>query len=183
VEVVEAVVSAACGWRRPPLFRPQKGRRTKMHHLATLGRFALPTLLAFALLVAALPAAGEQTGQIETPNASVWNGPLVLGTDAALPADSMRAAVDSRGHLRRPTAAEALTLDLLAAPVFSRAVAALQVERADGTVVMAVDPELINYSVVRVDASGAAAFSCVDGPSNAGELTHTAPAPAVAEVK
>lgn len=154
-----------------------------MHHLANLGRLALPALVALTLLVVALPAAGQQPGQIETPNASVWNGPLVLGTDAALPADAMRAAVDARGQLRRPSAAEALTLDLLAAPVFSRVVAAFEVERADGTVVMAVDPELINYSVVRVDASGAAAFSCVDGPANAAELTHTAPAPAVAEVK
>lgn len=154
-----------------------------MHHLATLGRLALPTLLALTLLVVALPAAGEQPGQIETPNASVWNGPLVLGTDAALPADSMRAAIDARGQLRRPTAAEALTLDLLTAPVLSRAVASFEVERADGTVVMAVDPELINYSVFRVDASGAAVFSCVDGPTHAAELTHTAPALVAAEVK
>jgi len=150
---------------------------------ALLRRAALLTL-PLALLLVALPAAAEQNGRFELPNAAIWNGPPVLGTEIGLPADSMRAAVDPRsGELRRPSAAEALVLDALSAPVLSRLYAASEVVHADGTVMLALDPELMNYSLARLDA-GAAAFVCVDGPTQAAAHLHaTENAAPAAEVK
>lgn len=152
-----------------------------MQSLAPLGRLALPLLL-LALLVAAPPASAEQTDRLETPNASLWNGPLVAGGDLALTADGMRAAIDRRGELRRPTAAEVIVLDALAAPKLSRVYAASEVELADGTVMLAVDPELVNYTLATVGGESATHFLCVDGPTRASELVDAQPAPAV-EVK
>jgi hypothetical protein len=150
------------------------------------GRLALLTTLALvALCVVALPATADEATatQLSPAHATLWNGPPVLGTEMGLPADSMRAAIDQKtGELRRPTTTEARILDALAAPTVQRIFAASQVERADGTVMMAVDPELLNYTLVHVDDVGNPAFLCVDGPTQADSLVRSTPAPAV-EVK
>jgi hypothetical protein len=111
----------------------------------------------------------------------VWNGPRVFAADGAVPSDAMRVAIDpASGETRRPTAAQIELLEALEAPVFHRAFAASQIERADGTVMMALDPELTSYSVVRVGASGEAGFVCVDGPTHAAALSHDSSSPAAA---
>jgi len=149
-----------------------------MKNLAVRRRIALLAVpLALMVAVLALPALAEQPAAgsqvLSLPHASLWNGPRVFAADVEVPTDAMRVAINpATGELRRPTAAQVDLLAALEAPVFHRAFAASQIELADGTVMMALDPELTSYSVVRLGAAGQAGFACVDGPTHAAALSH-----------
>lgn len=145
------------------------------------GRLALLTLPLALLLAAAAPAQAEQetSSQLALPHATLWTGPALDGAELAA-GEGMRVAIDpATGELRRPSAAQVRALEEQQ-PQVRRAFAASQVERPDGTVMMALGEELLNYSVVRLDGVSAA-FSCVEGAAHADLQMLSVAAPAAEE--
>jgi len=156
-----------------------------MKHIATLGRLALLALPVAGLLAVAVPAGAEQqTAQPQAPqpqapfaHASLWTGAALQGADLGA-GDGMRAAIDPKtGELRQPSRAEVRALAAEESLRPARIFAASSVELADGTVMMALDEELMSYSVARLDA-GRPSFTCVDGAVQADLQILSAPAAA-----
>lgn len=147
------------------------------------GRLALLTLPLALLVAVAVPAQAEQetsSSQLALPHATMWNGPALDGTELGA-GEGMRVAIDpATGELRRPSAAQVRVLEELQPQQVRRAFAASQIERPDGTVMMALGEELLNYSVVRLDG-GSAAHSCVEGAAHADLLFLSTAAPAAGE--
>ena len=139
---------------------------------------ALATALAALAAPPTEPApANASTGQLVLPNASVWTGaPLRVGAghESTTPLDGMRVAIDGRGRITAPNARQARELEAAlrqdrAEPSSGRlrAFAATQVEHADGTVSMELDPQLMSYTVLHLAADGAVHEVCVDGETAA----------------
>jgi hypothetical protein len=156
-----------------------------MTHPAARRRVALLAVPLALLAALAIPVGADEpaadASQLSLPHASMWAGPQMFGAELAPAGDAMRAGIHPvSGALRQPTAAQVELLAALDAPVFHRAFAASQVEMADGTVMMALDPELVSYSVVHADGAG---FACVDGPTHAAALDRAATSAPAAEEK
>ena len=146
------------------------------------GRLALLTLPLALLVAVAVPAQAEQetSSQLALPHATMWNGPALAGAEMGA-GEGMRVAIDpATGELRRPSAAQVRALEEQQPQQVRRAFAASQVERPDGTVMMALGEELLNFSVVRLDG-GSAAFSCVEGAAHADLQFLSTAAPAAEE--
>ena len=148
-----------------------------------------PLALALLMTLAAVAPATAEQAAAEMPvfeHASVVmaDTPQVLDPSLAALA-GMRVAIDPKtGALRAPTAAEIRALDAQSPrrmPGAARSAAAWSIELPDGGVAMALDPELMNFSVVGL-AGGGVAFACVDGRDHLGVLA-TQPASPVAEEK
>ena len=143
-----------------------------------LALLATPLLLVLAV---AVPAAAEQETaqpQMSLPHATMWSAADFQGADLGT-GDGMRAAVDPKtGAVQAPSRAQVALLDAQQPQRRARIFAASQVELADGTVMMAVDEELLNFSLARIDGAGHATFSCVDDASTAELEILTTAAPA-----
>ena len=137
-----------------------------MKHIATLGRLALLALPVAGMLAVTVTAGAEQQTpqpQASFAHASLWTGAALQGADLGA-GDGMRAAIDPKtGELRQPSRAEVRALAAEESLRPARIFAASSVELADGTVMMALDEELMSYSVARLDAAGQPSFTCVDG--------------------
>jgi len=133
--------------------------------------------------VAASAAAPDTAPQVTFRHARMWTGPLVFAPPTQS-GEEMRAVIDSKtGELRAATPGELRAAQLLspsrATSGFQRAAAPAEIHHADGSVSLQVPEELMNYSVVRIDAGGQVAFSCVDGHAVDHDHAHAAAAPEV----
>ena len=142
-------------------------------------RLALLTLGLALLLAVAVPALAEQPApQLPAFEHATMVSATALEGGALGSGAGMRAAIDPRtGELRQPSRAELRELDRQRPQRPARAFAASQVERPDGTVMMAVDEELMNFSVAHTGAG----FACVEGAAHADLHFLSMPAPAVEE--
>jgi hypothetical protein len=145
-------------------------------------RLALLTLPLALLLAVAVPAQAEQeTPKLVFEHATMVSGATVPGAELGA-GEGMRVAIDPRtGELRQPTRAQVKALERQQPQArAARALAAVQIEQADGSVMMAVDESLMNFSVGHV-ANGSAAFACVEGAAHADLHFLSLPAPAAEE--
>jgi hypothetical protein len=147
------------------------------------GRLALLTLPLALLIAVAVPAQAEQETAVVPvfEHATMISGAALEGTELGA-GEGMRVAIDPKtGKLRQPSRAQVRALDRQQPQRrATRALAATQVERPDGTVMMAVDESLMNYSVGHA-AGGSAAFACVEGTARADLHFLSLPAPAAEE--
>ncbi len=121
---------------------------------------------------------------ITVPHATLLSGPATLAGGDSGVGEGMRAAIDPvTGELRPPSAAQLRLLDAQSATLGLRTAAApVQVERPDGTVMMALSAELMNYSIAEIGLDGTVSFRCVDGPTQADIDVYT-PGAGTREVK
>lgn len=114
------------------------------------------------------PQSNEASTAWSFAHAKMVTGAALKGTDIGA-AEGMRVAIDPQtGELRQPTTEELQALDSERSQQRLRRIAvnSVPVERPDGTVMMAVDEELLNYSLGSISANGMQ-FRCVEGHSNA----------------